>query len=37
MTTPRKKRHKPEQMIKKLREADAMLTAGKTLECIGHR
>ena len=25
------KKHKPEQIIKKLREADAMLAAGKTI------
>jgi len=29
----KRKRHNPEQIIKKLREADAMLAAGKT---IGH-
>jgi putative transposase len=28
---PRKKRHKPEQIIGKLRDADAMLAAGKTI------
>ena len=27
----KRNRHKPEQIIKKLREADAMLAAGKTL------
>jgi transposase-like protein len=27
----RSKKHNPEQIVKKLREADAMLTAGKTL------
>ena len=33
MATRRRKRHTPGQIIKKLREADAMLAAGKT---IGH-
>jgi len=27
----KRKRHSPEQIIKKLREADAMITAGKTV------
>ena len=27
----KRKRHNPEQIIKKLREADAMLAAGKTI------
>jgi transposase-like protein len=27
----KRKRHRPEQIIKKLREADAMLSAGKTI------
>ena len=27
----KRNRHKPEQIIRKLREADAMLAAGKTL------
>ena len=31
MTERRRKRHSPEQIIKKLREADAMLAAGKTI------
>jgi putative transposase len=31
MTTRRKKRHTPEQIIKKLREADGMLAADKTI------
>ena len=31
MTKARKKRHSPEQIIKKLREADTMLAAGKTV------
>jgi putative transposase len=29
MSTKRKKRHTPEQIVQKLREADAMLNAGK--------
>ena len=29
MTTRRKKRHTPEQIVRKLRDADAMLNAGK--------
>jgi transposase-like protein len=31
MTNKRKKRHTPEQIVKKLRDADAMLNAGKDL------
>jgi transposase-like protein len=31
MTTKRRKRHTPEQIVKKLRDADAMLNAGKCL------
>ena len=31
MTKTRRKRHTPEQIIKKLREADTMLAAGQTL------
>ena len=31
MTERRRKRHSPEQIIKKLREADAMLASGKTI------
>lgn len=31
MTNKRKKRHTPEQIVKKLRDADAMLNAGKEL------
>lgn len=31
MTTSRRKRHTPEQIIKKLREADGMLTAEKSI------
>lgn len=29
MTTRRRKRHSPEQIVRKLRDADAMLSAGK--------
>jgi len=29
MTTKRRQRHRPEQIVKKLRDADAMLNAGK--------
>ena len=29
MTSKRRKRHSPEQIVKKLRDADAMLNAGK--------
>jgi putative transposase len=29
MTTKRRTRHKPEQIVRKLRDADAMLNAGK--------
>lgn len=29
MTTRRRKRHNPEQIVRKLRDADAMLNAGK--------
>jgi putative transposase len=29
--TVKKKRHSPEQIVRKLREADAMLAAGKTI------
>ena len=31
MTTRRRKRHNPEQIVRKLRDADAMLNAGKDL------
>jgi hypothetical protein len=34
MTTKRRKRHSPEQMIAKLRDADAMLNAGKDLAVV---
>ena len=31
MATKRRKRHSPEQIVRKLRDADAMLNAGKDL------
>lgn len=31
MSTKRRKRHSPEQIVRKLRDADAMLNAGKDL------
>ena len=31
MTTKRRKRHSPEQIVRKLRDADAMLNVGKDL------
>ncbi len=34
MTTKRRKRHSPEQIIAKLRDADAMLNAGKDLAVV---
>ena len=34
MTTKRRKRHTPEQIVKKLRDADAMLNAGKDLAAV---
>ena len=34
MTTRRRKRHSPEQIVVKLRDADAMLTAGKDLAVV---
>lgn len=34
MTTKRKKRHSPEQIVRKLRDADAMLNAGKDLAAV---
>lgn len=34
MTTRRRKRHSPEQIVKKLRNADAMLNAGKDLAAV---
>jgi putative transposase len=34
MTTKRRKRHNPEQIVRKLRDADAMLSAGKDLAAV---
>src|SRR5437762_9886792 len=34
MTTGRRKRHNPEQVVRKLRDADAMLNAGKDLAAV---
>jgi putative transposase len=34
MTTRRRKRHSPEQIVKKLRDADAMLNAGQDLAAV---
>jgi len=34
MTTRRRKRHSPEQIVRKLRDADAMLNAGKDLSAV---
>ena len=34
MTTKRRKRHSPEQIVRKLRDADAMLNAGKDLSGV---
>jgi len=34
MTTRRRRRHSPEQIIAKLRDADAMLNAGKDLAVV---
>ena len=34
MTTKRRKRHSPEQIVRKLRDADAMLNAGKDLGAV---
>jgi transposase-like protein len=34
MTKGRRKRHSPEQIVKKLRDADAMLNAGKELAAV---
>ncbi len=34
MTKARRKRHTPEQIVKKLRDADAMLDAGKELAVV---
>jgi transposase-like protein len=34
MTTKRRKRHHPEEIVRKLRDADAMLNAGKDLAAV---
>jgi putative transposase len=34
MTTKRRKRHNPEQIVRKLRDADALLNAGKDLAMV---
>lgn len=34
MTTKRRKRHNPEQIVRKLRDADALLSAGKDLSAV---
>jgi len=34
MTRKRRKRHSPEQIVKKLRDADAMLNAGQDLAAV---
>ena len=34
MSTKRRKRHRPEQIVKKLRDGDAMLNAGKDLAAV---
>jgi transposase-like protein len=34
MSTKRRRRHSPEQIVKKLRDADAMLNAGKDLSAV---
>ena len=34
MSSKRRKRHSPEQIIRKLRDADAMLNAGKDLAAV---
>jgi putative transposase len=34
MTTRRRKRHSPEQVVRKLRDADALLNAGKDLASV---
>lgn len=34
MSTKKRKRHTPEQIVKKLRDADAMLNAGKDLAAV---
>jgi hypothetical protein len=34
MTTKRRKRHNPEQIVRKLRDAEAMLNSGKDLAAV---
>ena len=34
MSTKRRKRHSPEQVVRKLRDADALLNAGKDLAAV---
>jgi putative transposase len=34
MTTKRRKRHSPEQIVRKLRDADALLNAGQDLAAV---
>lgn len=34
MSTKRRRRHSPEQIVKKLRDADAMLNSGKELAAV---
>jgi putative transposase len=34
MTSKRRKKHKPEQIVAQLRDADAMLNAGKDLAAV---
>jgi len=34
MTSKRRKKHKPEQIVAKLRDAEAMLNAGKDLAAV---
>ena len=34
MTTKRRKRHNPEQVVRKLRDADAMLNSGRELAAV---
>jgi putative transposase len=34
MSTKRRKRHSPEQIVRKLRDADAMLSSGKDLAAV---
>ncbi|MCB0197869.1 MAG: transposase, partial [Anaerolineae bacterium] len=34
MTTKKRKRHTPEQIVRKLRDADAMLNAGQSMAAV---